>query len=67
MGPIGVPNPDSGLDVDVDFGEEYITDLNFSIADLSLAGPQVVVPLPASLMLYSGAIAVLLTWRKLLI
>ena len=21
MGPIGVPNPDSGLDVDVDFGE----------------------------------------------
>lgn len=42
MGPVGAPNPDSGLDVDVDFGEEYITDLSFSSASLSLAAPKIV-------------------------
>lgn len=57
-------NPDSGFPVDVDFGDEYITDLIFSSATLTLAGPQVVVPIPAALPLFLSALGLLVCRRK---
>ncbi|MFT5124441.1 MAG: hypothetical protein ACI9TH_004689 [Kiritimatiellia bacterium] len=45
---IGGVNPSSGMVVDVDFGEEYITELSFNPATLTLAGP-VAVPEPSTL------------------
>jgi hypothetical protein len=36
---LGGINPSSGEEVDVDFGEEYITELDFDPAALSLTGP----------------------------
>jgi hypothetical protein len=39
-GSTGTVNPATGLTVDVDFGEEYITDLSFSPSEITLAVPE---------------------------
>ncbi len=52
-------NPDSGLTVDVDFGEEYITDLTFNPASLTLSEASAVVPIPSSVLLFGSAMALL--------
>lgn len=57
-------NPDSGLAVDVDFGEEYITDLTFTSASYTLAGPQVVVPLPPAFILFACALVAMVGLRQ---
>lgn len=57
-------NPGSGFPVDVDFGEEYITDLSFSTAALTLAGPQAVVPLPSAVVMFASAMLGLFGQRR---
>lgn len=51
-------NPASGEEVDVNFGEEYITNLAFSASDLTLVKPAVV-PLPAAAWLFGSALLAL--------
>ena len=54
-----VPNPSTGEEVHVDFGDEYITDLDFN-AGLTLAAP---VPVPPAILLL-GSCVVLLARRR---
>jgi hypothetical protein len=57
---MGGINPGSGLEVDVNFGEEYITDLTFDPAALTLAVPE-----PSRvLMLLLGAFGVVVRRRR---
>jgi hypothetical protein len=45
-------NPANGMEVDVDFGQEYITKLSFDPATLTLAE----VPVPAAAWLFASAL-----------
>ena len=56
-----VPNPGNGQMVDVDFGDEYITDLIFDPDQLTLAAP---VPIPPALVLLASCCAFLFSRRK---
>ena len=57
-------NPDSNALVDIDFGEEYIINLSFNPAAVTIAGP-VAVPEPTGVaMLGLGSIIALLRRRK---
>lgn len=49
----GGTNPSSGEVVDVDFGEEYITDLTFDPGQLTLAAA---VPVPAAVWLFGSGL-----------
>jgi hypothetical protein len=53
-------NPSSGMEVDVDFGEEYITNLSFDPATLTLAE----VPVPAAAWLFASALLALRLCRR---
>lgn len=56
-----VTNPGNGQLVDVDFGEEYITNLSFDPNQLTLAAP---VPLPPAIVLLISCCALVLSRRK---
>ncbi len=56
-----VPNPANGQMVNVDFGDEYITDLTFNPSQLTLAAP---VPLPPALVLLVSCCVFLFSRRK---
>lgn len=57
-----VANPGSGQTFDINAGDEYITNLSFDPAALTLAAP---VPLPPAVLLLGGAIALLTGKRRL--
>ncbi len=59
---LGGINPSSGQVVDVDFGEEYITNLTFSPDQLTLVSA---VPVPAAVWFFGSAIAGLVSIRKI--
>lgn len=59
-------NPGSMQMVDVDFGEEYITNLSFDPANLTLASAAAVVPLPAAAWLFGFAVLLLRGSRGIL-
>ena len=56
-----VTNPGNGQTVDVDFGDEYITDLSFDPNLLTLAAP---VPLPPAIVLLFSCCAFVFSRRK---
>lgn len=58
---IGGVNPGSGMVVDVDFGEEYITELTFDASSLTLSAA---VPEPNAAILIVAAIGVAVTRRR---
>ncbi len=55
------PNPSSGELVNVDFGEEYITDLTFDPGQLTLAAA---VPVPAAIWLFGSGLLGLVGMAK---
>lgn len=57
-----VPNPANNQMVNVDFGDEYITDLTFDPSQLTLAAP---VPVPPALALLASCCAFLFSRRKI--
>ena len=57
----GGTNPSSGEVVDVDFGEEYITDLTFDPGQLTLAAA---VPVPAAIWLFGSGLLGLVGMAK---
>lgn len=58
---MGGINPGSGLEVDVDFGEEYITELAFDASSLTLAAA---VPEPSTAFLIAGIFGVCAVRRR---
>lgn len=64
-GGTGTTNPGSGLTVDLDFGDEYITHLRFDPAALTIIGaPPVVVPEPTTAVLLGLGLLVLTRARN---
>lgn len=58
---MGGTNPGSGMVVDVDFGEEYITELTFNASSLTLSAA---VPEPSAAFFVTGMFGVLLVRRR---